>query len=370
VMKAAYFANSSWYLYNFRRSLLRRARDVMDEVVLIAPEGPYIEALEDEGFRCRTCPLNRKSLNPLKEGRSLLHLVGLFRDERPDLVHNFTLKSIVYGSYAAGLTGVSRRVNAITGLGHFFSSTTGYEAVVSWGIRHLLRHAVADSEVIFQNPDDLEAVLQHGIAAREQCHLIRSSGVDVNRFSYEEPPGEPVTLIFASRMLWSKGVGDFVEAGRQVWQNGGRARFVLVGAPDDGNPDSVSEEQLRKWDREEGIEWWGFQEDMPQVLDQSHIVCLPTRYGEGVPKILTEAAATGRPLVATDVPGCREIVEHGENGLLVRPGDVESLAEAFTDLIDTPARRRRMGQRSRERAEQQFSNEKVVDETLAVYRDA
>jgi glycosyltransferase involved in cell wall biosynthesis len=369
-MKIAYFANTAWYLYNFRLTLLKQARENGHEVLLISPEDEYVSSLRDEGFRWHRCPMDRKSLNPLRAGRALLHLARVFRQERPDLVHNFTLKSIVHGSLAARLVGVPRRVNAIAGLGHYFSDPEGFEALIAWVIRQLLRAAMAGSEVIFQNPDDLETVVRNRIAPRDCCHLIRSSGVDTETFPYQDAPSEPVTVLLASRMLWSKGIDAFVEAGRQLVKDGADVRFVIAGAPDGGNPDAIPEETLREWDCLPGIEWWGFQNDMPQVLGQSHIVCLPTQYGEGVPKILTEAAATGRPLVATDVSGCREILHDGENGFLVAPDDTDQLVDSLRTLIRDSSKRNKMGERSRLLAEEKFTDERVVEKTLSVYEAA
>jgi glycosyltransferase involved in cell wall biosynthesis len=369
-MKIVYFSNTAWYLYNFRLTLLKQARGSGHEVLLISPEDEYVSSLRDEGFRWRRCPMDRKSLNPLKAGRVLLHLARVFWQERPDLVHNFTLKSIVYGSLAARLVAVPRRVNAIAGLGHYFAAPKGLDSIIGWTIRQLLRASMVGSEVIFQNPDDLETVVRHQIASRDRCHLIRSSGVDIEIFSYQEDPSGPVTVLLASRMLWSKGVDAFVEAGKQLVKDGEDVRFVIAGAPDGGNPDAIPEETLRDWDRLPGIEWWGFQDDMPQVIGQSHIVCLPTRYGEGTPKILTEAAATGRPLVATDVAGCREVVHDGENGFLVAPDDTDQLADSLRTLIRDSSKRKEMGERSRILAEEEFADERVIEKTLSVYEAA
>ncbi len=369
-MKIVYFSNTGWYLYNFRLSLLEQVREKGAEVLLISPEGPYVSHLQDEGFRWQSCPMDRKSLNPLKGARSVLHLTRLLRREQPDIIHNFTLKSIVYGSIAARLAGVQGQVNAIAGLGHYFSDTTGLDSIAAWGIRQLLRFSLSGTQVIFQNPDDRDVVVRHGLAPQENSHLIRSSGVDTGKFRFREEPEKPVTVLLASRMLWSKGIRAFVNAGRRLVEEGVDARFVIVGAPDDGNPDAISEEQLRSWDGKPGIEWWGFREDMPSVIAQSHIVCLPTQYGEGVPKILTEAAASGRPLVATEVAGCREIVKDGENGILVPPKNLDALVEALRSLIDAPKTRSRMGARSREIAVREFSDAQVIEDTLSLYEQA
>lgn len=183
-----------------------------------------------------------------------------------------------------------------------------------------------------------------------------------------EVKGIPVVL-FASRMLWTKGVREFVDAARRLQANGVRARFVLVGEPDGGNPMAIPTDELKAWAQSGAVEWLGRRNDMPTVFAQSHIVCLPTSYGEGVPKVLIEAAASLRAIVATDVPGCREIVRHGENGLLVPVHDVDALAAALNELIQDASLRQRMGSRGREIAEAEFSLAKVTAETLSVYQE-
>ncbi|WP_333843179.1 glycosyltransferase family 4 protein, partial [Pelomicrobium sp.] len=219
--------------------------------------------------------------------------------------------------------------------------------------------------VIVQNPDDAAAVRRLGVTP-ERIRLISGAGVDGELFSPRpEPDGAPVVML-ASRLLWDKGVGEFVEAARRL---AGRGRFVLVGAPDPDNPASVSEADLRGWVSEGVVEWWGAREDMPAVLNQAHIVCLPS-YREGLPKVLLEAMACGRPVIATDAPGCRDCVRDGDNGLLVPIRDAGALAGAIARLLDDPALRRRMGERGRERAVEEFSQERVIAATLAVYREA
>jgi glycosyltransferase involved in cell wall biosynthesis len=176
-------------------------------------------------------------------------------------------------------------------------------------------------------------------------------------------------VVLSARLLWAKGVGDFVAASRLLRHQGAVARFVLVGQPDPGNPDSISRQQLQMWCDAGDVEWWGFRRDMPAVFDDADAVCLPSRYGEGVPKVLLEAAACGLPMVVTDSPGCREVVRQGENGLLVPVGDIEALATALRRLIEDGALRERMGRRGREIAEAEFSDAQVAAATLRVYRD-
>ncbi|MEW6616666.1 MAG: glycosyltransferase family 4 protein [Thermodesulfobacteriota bacterium] len=207
-----------------------------------------------------------------------------------------------------------------------------------------------------------------GLVSPKRATLIRGAGVNPNVFaSRPEPEGAPV-VILAARMLWDKGIGEFVEAARWLREQGIAARFVLVGDSDPGNPAAVLVARLDEWRRSGVVEWWGHREDMPEVFAQSNIVVLPS-YREGLPKVLLEAASCGRAIVATDVPGCREIVRHNENGLLVPPRDSKSLADALKILIENPELRRKMGARGREIVEAEFSEEIVVRQTMEVYKE-
>jgi glycosyltransferase involved in cell wall biosynthesis len=206
------------------------------------------------------------------------------------------------------------------------------------------------------------------VVDRGATDLIRGSGVDLALFHpAPEPQGDPV-VILPSRLIWEKGIQEFVDAARQLRERGGQGRFVIVGNTHPSNPRAVPEAVLEAWVREGVIEWWGRREDMPEVMRQCHIVCLPSKYGEGVPKVLLEAAAAGRPVVTTNTPGCREVVEDGMEGLLVPPGDAPALAEALQRLIETPTERHAMGRLARSKAEAQFAIGAVVQATLAIYR--
>lgn len=368
-MKIIYFSNTDWYLYNFRLNLARAMRDRGYEVILMSPPGDYVERLRAEGFRWIRFPLSRKGINPFTELATVKRLTRVYEKEKPDIVHHFTVKCVTYGSLAAKKAGVPVIINSITGLGHVFVDNTPSARLLRIIVRGLYQKAMGGTGVIFQNPDDLNLFLDLGLVNREQSRLIRGSGIDTERFSaMPEPETYPPLVVLPARMLWSKGVKEFVDAAHILHDKGIRARYALVGVADSGNPSAVSLTRLGEWQKEGVIEWWGWQEDIKVVFAMASIVCLPS-YREGVPRVLAEAAACTRALVTTDVPGCREIVTDGVNGFLVPVCDAPALAEALRKLIEDPVLRLRMGLAGREIVEREFSNRRVVTETLQIYDD-
>jgi glycosyltransferase involved in cell wall biosynthesis len=368
-VKILLFANTDWYLYNFRLALAQSLREQGDEVVLVSPDGSYASRLQELGFRWVRFPMRRGGLNPLAEIATIVRLSGLYRKEKPDLVHQFTVKCVLYGSLACRLLGIRAVVNSVTGLGYVFMGSRGARRWMRRFIVSFYRLVLRRTWVIFQNPDDRSIFLANHLIDPGRAALIRGSGVDTQRFTPRpEPVGVPI-IILPARMLWDKGVGDFVEAARLLQAEGLRARFVLVGDSDPGNPAAVPVSRLRDWEKTGVIEWWGWREDMEAVYAQAQIVCLPSSR-EGLPKILIEAAACGRPIVASDVPGCREIVRTGENGLLVPAHDAPALAVALKDLIQDGEMRRSMGITGRKIAEEEFSTGLIISQTLDVYHSA
>ena len=369
-MKIILFANTEWYLYNFRLSLAQALRSEGHEVVLVSPPGKYSRRLEEAGFRWISFPLSRRGTNPLAELATIWRLRNLYWMEKPDIVHHFTIKCVLYGSLAAHISGIRRIINAITGLGFVFIGRGWREGGLRWLVKGLYRIALKNTRVVFQNVDDRSLFFELGLVLENQVYLIPGSGVDTSRFVVEpEPAGsaEPVLVVLPARMLWDKGVREFVEAARILKKQGVSARFALVGDTDPNYPACVPEQQLNEWQSSGIVEWWGWQEDMPAVYSHAHIVCLPS-YREGLPRTLAEAAACGRALVAADVPGCRSIVRQGENGLLVPVRDAKALAEALRTLILDAGLRQKMGRCGREIVLREYSTEKVLGDTLMLYK--
>lgn len=367
--------NAVPYFLSHRLPVARAARAAGWTVHLAAPEPDQAHRAElaAEGIILHPLPLSRRGMAPWRELQSLLALARLYHAVRPNLIHLVTIKPVLYGGLVARLMRAGPRVATVPGRGYVFTTANGPAArILRAGVGVAYRVALGGMDVraIFQNPDDRDFFVGQGWVAGGKTHVILGSGVDPARYRpLQRPEDDRPRVVFASRMLRDKGAAEFVAAARQLAGEGVAADFVLLGLPDPGNPDSHSEQELAAWHAEGAVQWWGFREDMPEILAATDIVCLPTAYGEGVPRILIEAAACGCALITADRPGCREIVQAGVNGLLVPPRDASALADALRQLLDDPERCRRFGAAGRARVLAEFSEAHVIAQTLAVYAE-
>ena len=372
-MKIVLFANTEWYLYNFRRSLAIALRDSGHDVLLLSPAGPYADKLQDLGLRWLPVPMNRRSLNPLREIALLLWLRDLLRRECVDLVHGFTIKGAVYGSLAARLAGVASRINGIDGLGYVFASSELKARLLRPLVRGMLRVALAgkNTRLILQNSDDVALFRENKLVTSSHVRLIPGAGVNCSRYSKggQRVDGQPLRVLLAARLLWDKGLAEYVAAARILRSHNSQFHMLLAGTPDPGNPDSVPEETVREWVSEGVIDWLGHVGDMAVLLSTVHIVVLPTAYREGLPTSLTEGAACGLPLVTTDMPGCRDVVTNEVDGLLVPVHDADALAAAISRLADDPVFAGRLGAAARNKALAHFDEKIVIERTIAVYEE-
>jgi glycosyltransferase involved in cell wall biosynthesis len=364
-----FVVNDTAFFASHRLPVAVAAREAGYEIDLAALDSGGLEEVRAHGITYHPLAVDRTGVNPLRDVRLLYQLLRLIRAVRPTIMHTVTIKPVLYGGIAARLLKVPSLVSAVSGLGLVFVGGDRKTSSVRWLARALYRLALGhrNSCAIFQNPDDLRYMVDAGLASSERTVLIRSSGVDIAVFQPSPPPPGPPIVIMPARLLWPKGVGEFVEAARLLRQGGVAIRMALVGEPAAHNPATVTQSVIEAWVDQGAIEWWGHQSDMTQVYARCHIVCLPSYYGEGVPRVLIEAAACALPIVTTDVPGCREVVAHGDNGLLVPPRAPAALAEALRTLAQDPELRLAMGRRGRERAVAEFSLDRVVAATLAVY---
>jgi glycosyltransferase involved in cell wall biosynthesis len=376
-LKLLFLVTEDWYFCSHRLPVARAAREAGFAVVVATRVRAHADPIRQEGFGLRPLGWRRRGDGLIGAGRAISEIARLYRAERPDLVHHIALKPVLLGGIARRLS-FRRSANApiaidsVVGLGSSFSEA-GFAA--AWRRPLLgagLRFAAPQDRrwIIAQNPEDRVALADFGIDPG-RIALIRGSGVDARYFApLPEPEGPIVTVGLVSRMLRDKGVLEAVAAIRRLRARGMRIELVLAGPTDPDNRGSLSEEQMASLAAEPGIEWLGRVVDVREVWRRAAIALLPSSYGEGVPKALLEAAACGRPLVATDIAGCREVVRHGKTGILVPPRDIDRLAEAIAALAADPARRIALGRAGRALVEREFTEEIVARETVALYRSA
>ena len=362
-------ANTDWYLFRFRLLLAKHLRSQGMEVAFVSPAGSYTGEIEANGFRWVEWYVGRQTINPFGELKSILSLIHIFQNERPSLVHLHTIKPVLYGSLAARFVKLSTIVRSITGRGYVFLGRdlrAKFLRPLVKGIYRLMLNADSGA-TIFENQTDRQFFLDESLIHPDRSLVIEGVGVDTDYYSpLPESEGTPAVLM-AGRLLWDKGVGVFVEAARLLKQKMDVC-FILVGEVDPGNPASIDLEVVQSWAAEGVVEWWGWQADMRTAFTACQIVTLPS-LSEGIPTILLEAAACGRPIVATNVPGCRDVVQDGINGLLVPPNDPDRLASALAKLLTNPLLRSKMSKQTRLLAEQRFSSKHIVAQTLNLYLD-
>lgn len=361
--------NSAAFFLSHRLPVARAAQRAGWQVhVATAPDPLAAARIRQVGLQHHAVPLDRGGLSPLRDLQTFAAIYRLMRRLRPDVVHTVTVKPVVWGGIAARLAGLPGRLSAVPGLG-YISIAPGFRGrAMRFLVGRLYRLALGGrtGRVLFQNDDDRRMLESFGVPLKGRCALIRGSGVDLKRFHPQpEPAGRPVVLM-AARMLLYKGVAEFVAAARLLRAEGLDAAFRYAGAPDPDNPDSVPPQVLAEWLLEGDVHFLGRREDMDRVIAESHLVILPSR-SEGVPKVLIEAAATGRAIVTCDAPGCRDAIEDGVTGLTVPVGDVAALADAIRALVRDPERRRSMGTAASDLAAKAFDVNSVIAEHLRLY---
>lgn len=364
-----FILNDAPFFVSHRLPLASAACTAGFDVHLAAPgnEGCR-EAIERAGITWHHLPLDRSASSILAEWRTFTTIRRIIHDVAPDVVHNVTIKPVLYGSLARRLSGGGATVNAVPGLGYVFLALGAVATMRRWVVETMYRVALGGQNqiAIFQNPDDAAYFTRRRLVAEDRCVLIRGSGVDLRKFQLLPIPPGPPLVVLPARMLRDKGVVEFAEAAALLRGEFPHVRFALVGGLDI-NRAALSEAELRELTRSGAVEWWGQRDDMESILTAASLVVLPS-YREGVPKALLEAAAAGRAMVTTDAPGCRHVVDHGVHGLLVPARNGSALAAAIAELLNDPAKLVTMGAAARARAETEFSVEQVTSQTLAVYR--
>ena len=352
-----------------RLPLAISAIDAGYHVTLVSNFSKLKSKIKNTGINVININFVRSSKHPLKDLKNVFKLIFILRKEKPDIIHNVALKTILIGSIAGLFSKKMIIINAFTGLGYVFSSNQFHAKLIRFFIKPIFKLLFKRSNywTIFQNPDDMNLFERLGIINLNRSALIRGSGVEIDKFIQSDDLNKIPVVMLASRMLWDKGVGEFVEVAKRANKNKINAEFVLVGGVDNDNPMSIPLSTLKEWVSNGDVKWEGHSDNMPDMLASASIVCLPS-YREGLPKVLLEAAAIGRPLIASNGPGCREIVRDKYNGLLVRTRDIDSLYDAVLMLVNDHEMRKIMGRNSRKLVETELSTTVINAQTTKLYR--
>ncbi len=361
-----YLVTEDWYFWSHRLPIARAARDAGANVMVVTRFNLHKKRIEDEGFTVRHIPFDRSSLNPISDLKILFKLLRLYKSEKPDLVHHVAIKPVLYGSIAARLAEIPAVVNAMAGLGFLFISKKKKEKFIKYAFQKVFRIFAnrSNTKLIVQNADDREVFLKSGIKT-DRVVLVRGSGVEIDHYHPTIEDNDTPVALCVSRMLKDKGINELVEAARLLKNRNVSIKIRLVGETD-ANPTSIPKAQLERWVEQDLIEYSGYSDNVAQEYAHSHIAVLPS-YREGLPKSLLEAAACGKPIVATDVPGCREICIDGQTGIQVPPQHIEKLADALEQLATNPYLRKTLGKNARFLVEKEFSSTHVNDLTLEIY---
>jgi glycosyltransferase involved in cell wall biosynthesis len=366
-----FVVNVDWFFLSHRLPIALEAQRQGYQVHIATGLTGKQGELERHGLVVHPLTMDRSSAGLISALHTGFQLWKIFRAVRPDVVHLVTIKPVLLGGIVARLAGVRSVVAAVSGLGFVFVATGVKAAIRRWMVGSLYKLALGhrNLRVIFQNPEDRDSLVKLTHIPDSIVTMIPGSGVDLDAYSYKPlPQGIPI-VVLAARLLADKGVREFAQAARLLKQRGVNARFCLVGTPDLANPTSLTDAELTQWANEGLVELWGHRADMPQVLEASRLVVLPSYYGEGLPKVLIEAAACGRAVITTDHPGCRDAIIPGVTGLLVQVRDAKALADAIEELINDPERCKVMGEAGRRLAESAFDVRQVVATHLQIYQE-
>jgi glycosyltransferase involved in cell wall biosynthesis len=371
-IRLLFLVNVDWFFLSHRLPVALAAKEAGYDVWVAAADSGKGEVIRSHGFHYIPLSISRSGQAFWSELRIFIYILNLYRKVKPDLVHHVTIKPVLYGSLVSKFFPKMAVINAVTGMGFVFSGdkkASGLKNFVTLAFR--MAFSKKKLKIVFQNEADRNVFLKSKLIKPEKTLLIRGSGVDCNIYkpvAQSKTDSEHPIVLLASRTIWDKGIAEYTEAARIVKRKFPDVRFLLAGLVDEGNPNVVPESLLTDWHNEGIIEWLGHIDDMAELISKASIVALPTFYPEGVPKILIEAAASGKAIVTTNRPGCNDIVKHGVNGLLVSERDSIELASAIMKLLNAPELMENMGKAGREMVLNEFDVKIVIRETLNLYK--
>ena len=365
--RIAIISNVSWNLYNFRMSLMYAIRDAGYEVIAIAPYDEYSDKIVQEGFEFHAISMNAKGINPLEDLKTMYEFYKIFKKVSPDVICQYTIKPNIYGSIVANYLNI-KMVNNIAGLGTLF----GEESFVTRVAQKLYKFSQKDADkIFFQNSEDYELFVNRKIVTASKCDILPGSGVDTNKFVPRKiPKRDTIRFLLIARIIWEKGIAQYVEAARAIKRNYPNVEFSILGFLDVENPGAVTRSEMDSWVEEGVINYLGISDRVDEVIASADCIVLPSYYREGTPKTLLESGSAGKPIITTDNVGCRDVVDHGVNGYLCEPRSAKDLAdkiEMFLKLTDEE--KSVMGQKSREKIVKEFDENIVIDKYLNALKE-
>ena len=366
-----FIISEEWYFMSHRLNLATEALENGYKVGLLCNPGKNTDLIKEKGVEVFNFSLSRTSLSPLNHIKTIIQISRIIKLFKPDLIHAVAIKPVIFSSLVTKFQNLESRVFALGGLGFIFSSNKILARFLRPFVVLFLRYCLSGGKtrLIMQNIDDCKKVWDLKLIKKNKTRLIEGAGVNTELFIPEEEKFKSIpTVILPARLLWDKGIGEFVEAAEIIKSKFITARFVLVGSQDLHNPENIKSQVIDKWVDQELIEYWGFSDDMPKIIREASIVCLPS-YQEGLPKVLIEAASCAKPIVTTDVPGCKEVVSHGLNGYLVKERESEDLAIFLEKLILDKNLRYSMGQEGRKIVLNRFAENLITEKTRKVWEE-
>lgn len=368
--KLIFTVTQDWYFISHRLQLALTALQQGYEVGVITSVEQNGDRIRNLGIKVFPVNFDRSGMKPHHEIHTYKQILEIYRREQPDIVHHIALKPVIYGSLAAREAGIKAVVNMLGGLGYVFGAETLRARTLLQVIKPVLRSSFKEDNIrlIIQNAGDQKCLKDEDLISSDKVRLIRGSGVNPDDYQPVSHEVAVPLVILPARLLYDKGVSEFIEAARLLKAENVQARFILVGERDPKNPACIGVKQIEQWKTEGFVEFWGWRNDMPDIFSKAQIVCLPS-YHEGLPKALLEAAASGCAMVGTNISGCREIIQHQFTGLLVPRRNILMLADALKLLISSPELRISYGTAARKRLEEKFTIKKIMTQTLKIYEE-
>jgi glycosyltransferase involved in cell wall biosynthesis len=364
--KVAICLNTSWNIYNFRLNLARALKNTGYEVVLIAPYDKYSELLKKE-FEYYDIYMNNKGTNPIQDLKTLIEFYKLFKKIKPDIILNYTIKPNIYGNIAAHFLGI-KTINNIAGLGILFVNEGIITKIAKWLYKISQKNS---SKIFFQNREDYEIFIKEKIVDKNKCDILPGSGIDTIKFTPIERKKDGIfRFLLLSRMLWEKGVGEYVEAAKIIKQKYKNVEFQLLGFLDTDNRSAISKEQMDKWVKEGYVTYLGVSDNVKEVIAQADCIVLPSYYREGTPRTLLESASMAKPIITTDNVGCHNVVDDGINGYLCKTKNIQDLVNKMEKMLNlSEEARKKMGEAGRKKMIKEFDEKIVINKYLQTIKE-